>query len=607
MSANNRPFDHTPDRKHEGDKERTDSLPAWSHLVSPIIGRLRTLADTTEGQFISLGNRIGDYRYRAEALADMACETLAIMSNQTLMETMSRLQSLQTSLSQKARQTEECVDQALGALDVMKVAIQGLKAPLDGFRRVTKNLCTLGISSRIETARLSANTEGFVILAENVEKLSHLIATKLYTIRERADSVFLSINETCRIVTGFDREESASDKSILSGIASALGDLKTALGLCLESGRRISSETKKIATSLSSIMMDMQFHDIARQKIEYVCSALSDLVDESSTTKGGPGHGDMPASQPLQAWVLLVEHLSQAKEEFVSASENILSSLHHVAAAIGETVSEFQKAIGGDQETGKASMAHIEHTVFRLLSLLREDSEKIRMLSDTMLAIKGTVDDMTVFLSDIEEIGSEIELIALNARVKSVSIGADGAPLSVVSNAIQSLSSDAYTHTSSIMAHLEAMRNATEQLLTTARMADAGHSSDLDALSISLSTFNQTAMPLLIKIEKLGQDLFLDLDQTARSFDAHRLFVSEIEADLAKLQSLGGVFQGTDRSVGGAGTGGGVCEHDTHPREKDDQAPLLGNADLSRWLVPDHNRGNEKSDAQGLGDNVDLF
>ena len=57
------------------------------------------------------------------------------------------------------------------------------------------------------------------------------------------------------------------------------------------------------------------------------------------------------------------------------------------------------------------------------------------------------VDDLSKYVLDIEDLGSEIEIIALNARVKATRTGTIGSALGVLSENIQRLSIDAKSQT----------------------------------------------------------------------------------------------------------------------------------------------------------------
>jgi hypothetical protein len=612
----------TPDRETQsGPSDRAGILNgdshgagySWSDTVSSMIERLEKLAAETEEQFLSLGGRLGEYKNRAETLSAMAYNAVSAMSSETLTDAIAGLQSLQSHLAADVRAMEDCLAEALVALTTMKLSVNALKGPLEGFKRVTKSLSNLGVSSRIETARLIDGNEGFTILAENVEKLSSLISTKLTQIRDKAEVLISSLLETERVVSGFNRQETDSGRSMLQNIAAVLDVLKTKFDLCLESGKKISSGSKEISSGLSSVATGMQFHDIARQKLEHVCSALMDAsIDEEKAS--AERESLLQLSEDAREICGLQAHqLINAKDEFLRAANDIHSNLQGMATQIREIADQFRKAVhGGAEDNEASSLAGIEAALQGLLSLLKENSQKILLVSNAMNAIIGIVDGIMVFLTDIEEIGSEIELIALNARVKSASIGVGGAPLGIVSNAIQSLSSEAYRNASDVMSHLETMKSAADQLIAATRKAWGNEDAtcdqnDLEGLLSSLRSFNQRVLPLLTDIEKQGEGLFYDLNATVSSFNVHDLFTSEVQADITRLLSISGdALQKGAQKRASTGSLSQIHSRYTMHSEREVHLSFSGQqAGSSQPLTADRQPSKEATDE--LGDNVELF
>lgn len=74
------------------------------------------------------------------------------------------------------------------------------------------------------------------------------------------------------------------------------------------------------------------------------------------------------------------------------------------------------------------------------------------------------VDDLSTYVSEIEEVGSEIEIIALNARVKAAHFGTNGSALGVLAESIQRLSLEAKQQTVSTADILENIISGSKKL-----------------------------------------------------------------------------------------------------------------------------------------------
>ncbi|HIJ94804.1 MAG TPA: hypothetical protein HPP94_03490 [Desulfuromonadales bacterium] len=81
-----------------------------------------------------------------------------------------------------------------------------------------------------------------------------------------------------------------------------------------------------------------------------------------------------------------------------------------------------------------------------------------------MKKVAQTICDIAIFVTDIETIGSEIDLIALNAQIMAAHTGSEGAALCVLAEAIKRLSDEAIHQTDSVASILKKIHSATELL-----------------------------------------------------------------------------------------------------------------------------------------------
>jgi methyl-accepting chemotaxis protein len=156
-----------------------------------------------------------------------------------------------------------------------------------------------------------------------------------------------------------------------------------------------------------------------------------------------------------------------------------------------------------------------------------------------------TVGSMSQFVSDIEDISMEIELIALNARVKSAHTGSEGAPLGVIAEAIQKLSVDVRIQKTEISDELQKIISKAESLhqninaSTQEQTTETGSMlSDLNTLTERLRITNETITALLKKIEKGGRELANHINNTLSGIHVNDLFTGRINKVLSVLDSI---------------------------------------------------------------------
>ena len=174
-----------------------------------------------------------------------------------------------------------------------------------------------------------------------------------------------------------------------------------------------------------------------------------------------------------------------------------------------------------------------------------EIGDGIRELSNAVEGLSGTVGEMSRFMDEIEEIGLDIELIAINARIKAAHTGAEGAPLGVISEAIQKLSIDARSCKTAVSDVLKQIVSTVESLSSQTSISSGDQASEtngllreLDALLRGLRAANGTALSLLASIEKEGRKLAADIESAANGITVQDEFGGKIENAVNILGSI---------------------------------------------------------------------
>lgn len=74
-------------------------------------------------------------------------------------------------------------------------------------------------------------------------------------------------------------------------------------------------------------------------------------------------------------------------------------------------------------------MEGISRGLATVTGVLSKCSKTDRELAEIMQKVAQTIGEISGFVTDIEEIGSEIDLIALNSQIKAAHTGVEGAAL----------------------------------------------------------------------------------------------------------------------------------------------------------------------------------
>ena len=402
-----------------------------------------------EKDFLNLGESLYALQASCEDISATARGLVACTSAQDMHAKLNDLsEQLKSLTDDKARAAGH---QSLLEIDGVVRIVDELSNILSAFSKIVKHLSMLGIATRIESARLGADGRGFTTLADDVEKLAHQIvdhcsgiAGRIETLRGHVQSArqhnlsILSAQEQCHEVIG---------RQLGANIAS-LSDMAVASA---EVSRELSRSAEEIAADIGQAVKSMQSHDIVRQQIEHAEHSLHEtaaMIDAEATDAA-----ETPALLELVAFVadvltLQTSQIASANTHFTEAADVLRSSLTSLSGRI-RGIGEAIAGIAGDG-VSDTPLSRLEAGVATVKSELGDFVAQGEALGDIMNAVVETISGMGGAIEAIEEVGTEIELIAINASIKAAHTGEAGAALGVLALAIQRLSAEARSQTNAV-------------------------------------------------------------------------------------------------------------------------------------------------------------
>ena len=161
---------------------------------------------------------------------------------------------------------------------------------------------------------------------------------------------------------------------------------------------------------------------------------------------------------------LQVAHLANSKNELDAAVAEInmrLLGISREISSISETIADLIKNQGDSNEN---FFERITEELTDSIRIFAKSSEAGQNFSYSIKNVADTIDTLSHFINEIDEIGAEIELISLNANVKAARTGSGGAALGVLAEAIQRLSGDSKKQTASVIDKLISVKNVSDSL-----------------------------------------------------------------------------------------------------------------------------------------------
>ena len=439
----------------------------WRAIIAPSSDTLRKLAGTTEDEFLQIGSRMQDFYQRSSEITAMANRLVESVSGERVHTLIDHLRQMMGDMEAYLASARGQSRDSCGTLERILELLGQVSEPLEGFQKMTKALRMLGISTKIESSRLGEMGTGFLTLAMDVEKLSHLVSEKSSSILGHRQLLAGMITDNLRLVRTSEAAQDREVGGVLASSSRSLEELVSVNSRCNSFGSLVSAISAEVSANISEVVSSMQMHDMTRQQVEHIVEALERLSAKLRT----PGGEELPHEERRKLIIeagdvceLQSAQLRHATTELCGAVCSIVENLRDVAGKQVRMASETLATTGVADSGGGSFMDAISRGMGTVTSVLAMCAQSDRNMAATLAKVADTMQEVTGFVTDIEDIGSEIDLIALNSQIKAAHTGREGAALGVLAEAIKRLSVDAINQTDAVSRTLLQINQSTSRL-----------------------------------------------------------------------------------------------------------------------------------------------
>ncbi len=587
---------------------------ALAREVQERLGRvgngLALLVQRREDDFLALGAELQDVAQRVQDIAADSQKLNHIASGDTVRHIMEELVAELDAMQTLCHVDEDAVD--LTMLARARELVHELSKSIRDYARVVRTLQMLGISTRIESARLGSDGRGFSTLADDVEKLGYKIVEYSDRIMQQANTLD-ALAEKAEAST---REMHDMQRECAYSVFGSIRDNMSTLHEVANASRKTSDDVRghmvDIAASTARIIGSLQFHDIVRQQVEHVEEALADA--RTGLEKAPDADEALGEELAVAADICALQQaqLENARSSFSDAVSTLRRELAAIAASVrgvGERTGGFSdESCMGDNCSGTAVLDHMERSVMEIAASMLSLAEQGERMGHVMGEVAEMVAQMSVFLEDIEDVGDEIELIALNASIRAAHTGEKGKALGVLASSIQRLSQDAGDSTTALATLLREVDGVAGKLKTYATAyLDSSRvteiSGELEGLTHGLREVNGEAARLFARVGTACAELAARVDHAVQGLG----FDVQVTAGLSDAAGEVGEMAATLRekvpaSARAAATRRLAAMRDRYTMEQERvlHGRILGGEDAS-------SASSAAGGEDGYGDNVELF
>ena len=570
----------------------------WSTALGEAAAQLKEVAGTTECEFLAIGGQLQDFYQRGCGISSLACEMVGEVAGEQVSGAMDRLAEILDGMGLYVDNARQEIERSSATLREILGLLDQVALPLSGFKKVDKVLRMLGISTKIESARLGQRASGFDTLASDVADLAVQVSDKAGVILTRKDELAKAIGQTLTGVLDSGAQQHGQVLEILERTRGSLAALTAINMRCSSAASGIAQVSEEVARNVGEVVMSMQAHDMVRQQIEHVDQTLSELRQGLVTGRAG-------ADEVGLVCQLQTAQLRHAAAELDAAVQTIIGNLREVALKQSGLSRETGSMAGLADQTGGGFFAGMQKDITSVSVALLESSRVNQSLFVAMGAVAVTVGEIANFVGDIETIGEEIKLIALNAQIKSAYTGEEGAALGVLAEAIQRLSIEARDHTDAVSGTLQHIMAVKEDLNhgasaeTSTREGEVrGMVSGLGALLDLLRGVNETLHLSLSRMDAEVTLLSSDINRVTAEITVHHKVSKVLQEAVRVLEGIGAEARRIapigDKSADLAELAG---RYTMHSERKIHESLFKGSAACQASACAE----------EGLGENVELF
>ncbi|HEY4745883.1 MAG TPA: methyl-accepting chemotaxis protein [Desulfuromonadaceae bacterium] len=503
----------------------------WRSIIVPAGDTLGRLAGTTEDEFLQIGSQMQDFYQRSSEIAAMANRLVESVSGDRVHALIDHLRQMMGDMEAYLTSARSQSRDSCGTLERILELLGQVSEPLEGFQKMTKALRMLGISTKIESSRLGEMGAGFQTLALDVEKLSQLVSEKSSSILGHRQLLAGMITDNLRIVRTSEAAQDREVGGVLASSSRSLEELVSVNGRCGSFGSLVSAISAEVSANISEVVASMQMHDMTRQQVEHIVEALERLSVKLRTAEGAglaPEDRRRLVVEAGDVCELQSAQLRHAASELCEAVRSIAANLRDVAGRLVRMTSETCSITGVADSSGGSFMDAISRGMGTVTSVLATCAQSDRDMASTLARVAATMQEVTGFVTDIEDIGSEIDLIALNSQIKAAHTGREGAALGVLAEAIKRLSVDAITQTDAVSRTLLQINQSTAHLFQGATEETeqlgariAVMEEELSGILAELGSMNADLMHLLSGLSSRVALLSEDIERATSGMDVH--------------------------------------------------------------------------------------
>ncbi len=520
---------------------------AWAEVLVAISEDLEHLNRDTEQEFLKIGAQVSEFIGTVNVMsADLSALAELVSGGQGERASEALTRVLDQSNGMRGRSEEG--GRLLGG---MRQEAGRLKLTLSHFSGTVATFHSLGLLTRIETARLGNAGADFGNLAEEVRLLARNVQSKVESALDTAGELIPRIESALQEVSALQEGQAKHLPLVISQVADSLSSYRDMQRGARAASLRLGAQYGEISEAFRTLIISMQFNDITRQQVEHVIEVLRHLSSDTVEQNGSSLLESRGAADVLE---LQSSQLANASNKFSTSVASVSQSLDEIKAHVAQMVEEGAELSG---LSGKSSaMRQLERGCSAILSGLSQCAGADEATRKTSDGLSEKIERMRESIEEIRTIELQMRRIAMNARISAEHLGPSGEALSALANSIKQRATESRQGSDSLVETLGSMNEAVARLSEHARpnvseQTERDESLERMREAVSeLRSSQESSATQIGQIAAFGERLGKGIRAAHDSFSIGARFADVLSQTRERLKAIG-------REIGASGLGDG--------------------------------------------------
>jgi len=517
----------------------------WAARLEEASQDLGKLARETEGEVLALGRRLEDFAQAAGGMSQKAGQVVDAVGDS---DQMAKANDIFVSACGRLDACNNEIVSGLSRLTAIGKRLEGIFRFQRALSHLTRTVRMLRVATRMEAVRLSDDRAELGMLADEIDQFSQRMDGHVSGFFEQAAEVAA---ETTQLVGGIDVERHAykirldeAEGATQSALTSITAILRQAADLSDTTSRR----SKDVVREVGEIVSSLQFHDITRQQLEHIQTAIGEAV---TYLKGTAGPSSVKQRLGLARHIIVLQQsqLNQVKEEMMNSGQRICDSLSGIAVSCQAQANDL--APMGAQDTERSSLVQLQAQMAVLAEILDQGSRLSSRMSESTRTAASLLDKMEGALHAIQSINEELNLLAMNALVKVSHQGEGGRALAEVAEAVNRLSSEPRETINRAAGEVNALLGEARDLGTIHEAALAENQQQAEAVAKAadaalqgLRRLGEEVSTAVSALATQSERLVCDINGVVGGLQFHQVVAGRVDTALAELGECAGGLAG---------------------------------------------------------------